>query len=47
MQLVEAGELALDEPVGNYLTGLKGAGQVTIKQLLSHTSAQFRKKWGD
>ena len=47
MQLVEAGELALDEPVGKYLTGLNGAGQVTLKQLLSHTSAQFRKKWGD
>lgn len=38
MQLVEGGALALDAPVSHYLTGLNGVGQVTLKQLLSHTS---------
>lgn len=38
MQLVEAGKLSLADPVGQYLPGLGQADQVTIKQLLSHTS---------
>lgn len=38
MQLVEAGKLALDEPLAKYMAGLNEAGNVTIRQLLSHTS---------
>lgn len=38
MQLVEAGKLSLDDPVGNHIPGLGQAGTITIKQLLSHTS---------
>ena len=39
MQLVEAGKLSLDEPVGKYLQNLPKAWlPVTIQQLLSHTS---------
>ncbi|WES64129.1 serine hydrolase [Microbacter sp. GSS18] len=40
MQLVEAGEVALDEGISRYLDGFSGApaGDITIRQLLSHTS---------
>jgi CubicO group peptidase (beta-lactamase class C family) len=39
MQLVEAGKLELDAPVGRYLDGLPGAWQAaTVRQLLTHTS---------
>ena len=40
MQLVEVGQVDLDGPVSQYLTGFAGqpAGGVTVRQLLSHTS---------
>nr|WP_246414111.1 serine hydrolase domain-containing protein [Microbacterium thalassium] len=40
MQLVEAGEIALDDGISRHLDGFSGApaGEVTIRQLLSHTS---------
>lgn len=40
MQLVEAGQVDLDTPVSQYLDGFSGqpAGEVGIRQLLSHTS---------
>jgi CubicO group peptidase (beta-lactamase class C family) len=38
VQLVEAGKLTLDDPVGKYFAGLGSAGKVTIQQLLTHTS---------
>ena len=40
MQLVEAGQVDLDAAVAQYLDGFAGqpAGEVTIRQLLSHTS---------
>lgn len=40
MQLVEAGAVDLDAPVGTYLAGFSGGpgDAVTIRQLLSHTS---------
>jgi CubicO group peptidase (beta-lactamase class C family) len=36
--LVEDGKLSLDDKVGRYLPGLTRAGEITIRQLLSHTS---------
>jgi D-alanyl-D-alanine carboxypeptidase len=36
--LREQGKLSLDDPVGKYLPGLTSGGQVTIRELLSHTS---------
>jgi CubicO group peptidase (beta-lactamase class C family) len=38
MQLVEAGKLTLDDSLGKHLEGLGAAENITIKQLLSHTS---------
>jgi D-alanyl-D-alanine carboxypeptidase len=38
LMLVEEGKLSLDDPVGRYLPNLTRANEVTIKQLLSHTS---------
>nr|WP_246414182.1 serine hydrolase domain-containing protein [Microbacterium thalassium] len=40
MQLVEAGEVALDDEIARYLDGFSGApaGGITVRQLLSHTS---------
>ncbi|HUX68045.1 MAG TPA: serine hydrolase domain-containing protein [Terriglobales bacterium] len=38
MLLVEQGKLKLDDRVGQYLPGLTRANQVTIRELLSHTS---------
>ena len=36
--LAEQGSLTLDDPVGNYIPGLTRGGEVTIRQILSHTS---------
>jgi CubicO group peptidase (beta-lactamase class C family) len=36
--LVQDGKLWLDDPVGRYLPSLTRAGDITIRQLLSHTS---------
>jgi D-alanyl-D-alanine carboxypeptidase len=36
--LTEEGKLSLDDPVGKYLPDLTRANEVTIRQLLSHTS---------
>jgi D-alanyl-D-alanine carboxypeptidase len=36
--LQEEGKLKLDDPVSQYLPGLTRAGEITIRQLLSHTS---------
>ena len=38
LMLVEEGKLSLDDPVGRYLPNLTRANEVTIRQLLSHTS---------
>ncbi|MFQ3632006.1 serine hydrolase domain-containing protein [Roseiflexus sp.] len=40
MLLVEAGQLALDDPVASILRGFQGAGRdsITVRQLLAHTS---------
>jgi CubicO group peptidase (beta-lactamase class C family) len=36
--LQEEGELSLDDPVAKFVSGLTGGSQVTIRELLSHTS---------
>ena len=36
--LAEEGKLSLDDPVSKYVPGLTDANQITIRQLLSHTS---------
>ena len=36
--LQQEGKLSLDDPVGRFLPGLTRAGEVTIRELLSHTS---------
>ena len=36
--LAEQGKLSLDEPVGKYVQGLTRGDQITIRQILSHTS---------
>jgi D-alanyl-D-alanine carboxypeptidase len=38
LMLAEQGKLSLDDPVGRFLPDLTRANQVTIRQLLSHTS---------
>ncbi len=38
--LQEQGKLSLDDPVGKYIFGLTRGGEVTIRQILSHTSGQ-------
>jgi len=40
MQLVEAGKLALDDPVSAHIAAFAGrsAGEITLRQLLNHTS---------
>jgi CubicO group peptidase (beta-lactamase class C family) len=38
MQLVEAVKLTLDDPLGKHIAGLGRAENISIKQLLSHTS---------
>jgi CubicO group peptidase (beta-lactamase class C family) len=42
--LAEDGKLGLDDPVAKYLPGLTRAGDITIRQLLSHTSG-YRDFW--
>ena len=42
--LAEDGKLSLDDPVSKYLPGLTRAREVTIRQLLSHTSG-YRDYW--
>lgn len=39
MQLVEAGRMRLDAPLATYLPGAPHAAEVTIRELLNHTSA--------
>ncbi|MFI5821233.1 serine hydrolase domain-containing protein [Streptomyces rishiriensis] len=42
LQLVQAGRLALDEPVGRLLPGLLAGGdRITVRELLDHTSGLF------
>ena len=36
--LQEQGKLTLDDPVGKYVPGLTRGNEVTIRQILSHTS---------
>ena len=38
LQLAEAGALRLDDPLARWVPGFPGAGAVTIRQLLDHTS---------
>jgi CubicO group peptidase (beta-lactamase class C family) len=38
LMLQEQGKLRIDDPVGKYIPGLTRAGEVTIRQILSHTS---------
>jgi len=38
LMLQEQGKLSLDDPVGRYIPGLTRGGEVTISQILSHTS---------
>ena len=38
LMLQEQGKLSLDDPVGKYIAGLTRGNEVTIRQLLSHTS---------
>jgi D-alanyl-D-alanine carboxypeptidase len=38
LMLAEQGKLSLNDPVGKYIPDLTRAGEVTIRQLLSHTS---------
>ncbi len=38
LMLQEQGKLRLDDPVGNHIPGLTRGGEVTIRQILSHTS---------
>jgi CubicO group peptidase (beta-lactamase class C family) len=36
--LAEQGKVKLDDPVANYVPGLTRGNEVTVRQLLSHTS---------
>jgi len=38
LMLEEQGKLSVDDPVGKYIPGLTRGGEVTIRQILSHTS---------
>jgi CubicO group peptidase (beta-lactamase class C family) len=38
LMLQEEGKLSLDDPIGKYVPGLTRGGEVTIRQILSHTS---------
>src|SRR5271157_1239153 len=38
LMLAEEGELSLDDPVSKYISGLTRGNEVTIRELLSHTS---------
>ncbi|WP_052631564.1 serine hydrolase [Pseudoxanthomonas suwonensis] len=38
LKLVEEGKVALDDPLAKYVPGYPGAGQVSVRMLLNHTS---------
>jgi len=38
LMLAEQGKLSLDDPVGRYVPGLTSGDQITIREILSHTS---------
>jgi CubicO group peptidase (beta-lactamase class C family) len=38
LMLAEEGKLSLDDPVSKYIPGLTGGNEITIRQLLTHTS---------
>jgi CubicO group peptidase (beta-lactamase class C family) len=42
--LQEEGKLSIDDPIGKYLPGLTRGNEVTIRQILSHTSG-YRDYW--
>lgn len=44
LMLQEQGKLKLDDPVGKYVPGLTRGGEVTIRQILSHT-AGYQDYW--
>jgi D-alanyl-D-alanine carboxypeptidase len=44
LMLQEQGKLSLNDPVGKYIPGLTRGGEVTIRQILSHTSG-FEDYW--
>jgi len=41
LQLVDQKIIGLDDPLSKYVTTVPGAGQITIRQLLNHTSGLF------
>lgn len=41
LQLVEAGKLKLEDPIGNYVAGVPNGDVVTIRDLLAHTGGLF------
>jgi len=41
LQLVEAGKLKLDDPIGKYVAGVPNGDVVTIRDLLAHTGGLF------
>jgi len=41
LQLVDEKVIGLDDPLAKYVTTVPGAGQITIRQLLNHTSGLF------
>lgn len=42
--LQQEGKLSLDDPVGKYIPGLTGGDEITMRELLSHTSG-YRDYW--
>lgn len=44
LMLAEQGKLTLDDPVGKYVPGLTSGDEITIRQILSHTSG-YRDFW--
>lgn len=42
--LQQQGKLSLDDPVGKYIRNLTGGGEITIREILSHTSG-YRDYW--
>ncbi len=41
LQLVDEKTIGLDDPLAKYVTTVPGAGQITIRQLMNHTSGLF------
>jgi D-alanyl-D-alanine carboxypeptidase len=41
LQLAQEGQLSLDDPAARYLPGLIPGGEITIRQLLNHTSGLY------